>query len=66
MSAFNNLLKSNLSGRDDHMMRMSTMSIMRELSKGIKYNPYDISDDPGPVSEMRINYDALVDYAYGY
>ena len=34
--------------------------IMDKLSDQIVYNPYDISDHPGPVSEMRNNWDKYV------
>ena len=33
---------------------------MLALSKQVKYNPYDIGDRPGPVSEMRNDLDAFM------
>ncbi len=34
--------------------------MMLSLSQRIKYNPYDIGDHPGPVSEMKVNLDAFM------
>ena len=33
---------------------------MLALSKQVKYNPYDIGDHPGPVSEMKIDLDVFM------
>lgn len=33
---------------------------MLALSNEVKYNPHDIGDHPGPVSEMKIDLDAFM------
>lgn len=37
--------------------------IMLDLSSKVKYNPYDISDHPGPVSEMTNDIDKYLSIA---